>query len=444
MNILQFLRIIWARRMVILGAMTVLFVVALAVVQIVPPRYRATTQVMLNIVKPDPVTGQVIATAFLRAYTKTQTELVKGQQVAQSVVKELAWAQDPQILKEYNERDSSDRRDFDRWATQKVIDGTEARLIDASNILEISYSSNDPTKAKQVADALSRAYMMTTLQERRETARRNADWYDAQAEKAKTELLQAEKVRSNFERSNGILLQDNNTDLDSARLAALAAAASAPVFNAPVVTSQSAMQLAQLESEISEASKNLGPNHPRLQEMQRRRTLLAAEVAKERGSRGAGGASSAQAAGLFESQKNRVLGQRELVEQLRLLQTDVELKRNQYTRAATRAAELRQEAQVADTGVTPLGSATTPPSPEFPNKPLILGGALAAGGALGFVAALALELLGRRIRGPEDLRVAVDAPILGIISHSAGFRRQSVAQRIRTRLALLNRKTRIA
>ncbi len=444
MNILQFLRVIWARRLVILAATSLSFLAALLVVQIVPPRYAAQTQLMLNIIKPDPVTGQVLATAFLRAYTKTQIELVKGEKVARSVVVDLGWARDPKLLKEYSQRDRGDDRDFERWAAQRVIDGTDARLIDASNILEIEYSSESRETAKRVADALSKAYLSTTLDERRETARRNAEWYSAQAEKAKAELLQAETVRSTFERTNGILLQDDKTDLDSARLSALAAAASAPLIAAPVQTSQSAMQLAQLDAEIVSAGRSLGPNHPQLLEMRKRREILAQQVSQERSGAGASATAAQTAVGMFENQKSRVMAQRELVERLRLLQTEVDLKRAQYTRSATRTAELRQEAEVADTGVTALGAAVTPQSPEFPNKPLILAGSLVVGAALGLVAALALELLGRRIRGLDDLRSALGVPVLGIISHTGGLRRLSLKQRLQTRLALLNRRTRVA
>lgn len=86
----------------------------------------------------------------------------------------------------------------------------------------------------------------------------------------------------------------------------------------------------------------------------------------------------------LERQKSKVIGQRDQVERLRQLQAEVDLRRAQFEKAAARTAELRQEAEVGETNLVPLGSAVTPQSPSFPNMPLIMFGALV------FMVALAL------------------------------------------------------
>jgi uncharacterized protein involved in exopolysaccharide biosynthesis len=393
------------------------------VVQVVPPKYVATSRVMLDVIKPDPVTGEVMATAFLRAYTKTQIQLLQDYRVAGAVVDYLKWASDPRMIKEYAARNAGDDRDFKRWAAQIIIDSTDAKVIEGSNILEINYASPYPERAKLVADGLTKAYADTTLQSRREDARRNADWYDAQALKAKDALFQAEAKKSAFERENGIMLQDNKQDIDSARLAALASQGSAPIAASGDGGGSSSMslQLAQLDADITQVSKTLGPNHPQLIEMKRRRDVLARQAAEERSATGAAATATVNAArataGLLDAQKNKVLSQRGKVEQLRLLQDDVDLRREQYNKSASRAAGLRQEAEVATTAVTLLGAAVTPQSPVFPNKPLILGGGFVAGFGVSLVAALLLELFGRRVRSAEDLRTAVDVPVLAVVSN---------------------------
>lgn len=429
MSILQFLRIIWAGRMLILSAVVACFTVAFLAVQIIPPRYQAQSRVMLDVIKPDPVTGQVMATAFLRAYTKTQIELVTDQQVARLVVEKLNWAKSPQQQKRFQERKDKGETDFTRWASQKVMDGAEANLIQGSNILEISYSSKSPTEAKAVADALREAYVEMTLQSRRETARRNADWYEQQSEKAKQILFQAEANKANFERTNGIVLQDDKVDIDTARLAALASQGAAPVITPAAASSPSAASLAQLEADIAEQSKVLGPNHPNLQQMKRRREVLAQQVAQERSASGAAASSALNAAratsGLLEAQKAKVMAQREKVERLRLMQDEINLRRDQYNRTLARAAELRQEAEIAEAGVVPLGNAITPQIPVFPQKAPIIIIAIAAGAAIGIALALVRELFGRRVRSAEDLSGVVDAPVLAVI-RSPGKSREKV------------------
>jgi uncharacterized protein involved in exopolysaccharide biosynthesis len=426
MSILQFFRIVWARRIIIALTTAMMTVVMTAVVLFVPPTYEADTRVMLEVLKPDPVTGQVMATAFLRAYVKTQIELVQDSQVARNVVDALHWDKDKKLLRAYRDRAASDDRDFNRWAAQMVIDGTKANVIEGSNIMEINYRNSNPDRAKAVADALRNAYIATTLQSRQEAARRNADWYDAQAEKAKSALFEAETHKSAFERDNNILLADDKVDLDSARLAALSAQASQASLQPSVpqagaaANPQSAAALAQLDAELLQASKVLGPNHPQLIELRRRRELLAKQVDDERAQSaqivnpGAIAARTAQS--MLEQQKAKVLAQRDKVERLRLLQDDVNMRRDEYNKAAARAAELRQEAEVADAGVTPLGAAVTPQTPIFPQPLIMIPVGVAGGAMLGLALALVLELFGRRIRSSEDLRDATRAPVLAIVT----------------------------
>ena len=422
MSIIQFLRILWARRLITILATVSCVIGAFIVTQILPPRYQAYSRVMMDLVKPDPVTGQTTSPNFARAYTKTQIELIKDYRVAGRVVDELGWLNDPNMISAYQSRPAGDDRDFRRWAAQRIIDGTNAKLIDASNILEINFTTSSPEMARSVADAVREAYIDTSLQFRRESAARTADWYTAQAAKAKTVLDAAETAKTTYERENGIILQDNKTDIESARLSALAAASSAPMMApmAPMGPSAASMQLAQIDASIALASRTLGPNHPDLVAMRQQRAVMATQVAQEQSASNsmAGAAASAArvGAGMLEAQKSKVIGQRDKVERLRQLQAEVDLRRAQFEKASGRAADLRQEAEVGETNLVPLGNAVTPQSATFPNMPLIMFGSLGFGIAFGVLVSLLTELLGRRVRGAEDLTSAVDAPLLAIIA----------------------------
>jgi polysaccharide biosynthesis transport protein len=57
----------------------------------------------------------------------------------------------------------------------------------------------------------------------------------------------------------------------------------------------------------------------------------------------------------------------------------------------------------------------TPANPTFPNKPLMLGGAIAMGAGLGLGLALLLELLNRRVRGVEDLNLSSDIHCICVV-----------------------------
>lgn len=420
MSIAQFLRILWAYRLIVVVTTAIALAIGATTIAVVKPRYEAQSRVMLDVIKPDPVTGQVISTNFLKAYTKTQIELVKDQQVARKVVADLKWGTDPKIQAWFKAQDAGTDRDFNRWAAQQVMGGADAKLIEGSNILEISFASGSPDRAKTVADALRKAYLDLTLDSRRDTARRNAEWYEAQAAKAREQLMQAESVKSAYERESGIVLQDNQTDIDTARLAALAQQGPTPIFNAAQsAISPTMTQMAAIDSQISVAEKTLGPNHPQLLDLRRQRRFLETQLAMEQRANsaqsGAAAAAAAAASSMLETQKAKVMSQRDKVEKLRLMQGEIDLRRQQHNNAVTRAAQLRQEAEVAVTGVTPLGAAITPRTPIFPNKGLILGSSIAAGLGIGLAAALLLEFMGRRVRSADDVVGALGTQVLAVV-----------------------------
>lgn len=421
MSIIQFFRILWARRYIVMMASISCIVGAFIVTQLLPPRYEGQSRVMLDLVKPDPITGAIISSQFAKVYTRTQVELIKDYKVAGSVVDKLGWTSDPNMLAQYQGRSKSDDRDFRRWLAQRIIDGTEARLIEGSNILEITYTGSTPEMARTVADTLREAYIDTSLASRRESAKRTAAWFEIQTQKAKAVLDTAEAAKTAYERENGIILSDDKTDIDSQRLQALAGAGASPSVFAPMTSSvtPSSSMLAQLDSAIGQASQTLGPNHPDLLAMKERRTLVASQVAQERsamaGMAGASAAAARAGAGMLEAQKAKVIGQRDKLERLRQLQSAVDLSRDQFNRSATRTAELNQEAEIGEVGLTAMGNAVTPQKPSFPNSPLIMTGATGFGVGFGVVVALLMELFGRRVRSTEDLSNAVSAPMLAVI-----------------------------
>lgn len=424
MGIIQFLRIIWARSLLIAACTVFTFLGALVVTLIVQPRYEAVSRVMLALLKPDPVTGNGIQTQTVGPYVETQRELVKDYQVTSPVVDALGWLTDPGRIAAYQKRPAADTRDFRRWLSQQVADRTSAKLA-SGTIFEITFQSNSPLEAKVGAETLRQAYMDYTLEARRQEATRSARFFQSQAQAARNLADTAELAKAAFERENGIVMQGDNAsamqDIDSTRLNALVSqAAVAPSAGQTVtVSSQASLQLAAIDSEIAQNSAKLGPNHPEMLELKQRRALIAAVAAKEEAAAKAGNGNAAAVAALTQAvqeQKSRVVSQRDKVERLRQLQSEVELRREQYKKTAERAAELSLEAGVADSGLSPLGVVVTPSKPAFPNKPLILGGSFGLGGALGLVLALLVELLNRRVRGLEDMDLGGDFNCLAVIN----------------------------
>lgn len=431
MSIIQFVRILWAYRMLTIATTVAMAIGAVIALLVVPPSYEGKTRVMLNILKPDPVTGEILPTTSSRTYITTQRELILDYGVAGQAVDQLGWLSNPDAVRAYraqNGQDSDVRRAF----AQRIIDRTKVNLVNGTNILEIVFRAPSADDARAMANSLRDAYVESTLNSRRSEANRNANWHQQQAEKEKLLLTQADAAKTAYEKANGIVMQDEKTDVDTARLRALATQGAVPgAVMAPAVAAQSSqatLQLAALDAQIAQASKTLGPNHPTMIQLNAQRVTLARVAAQDEASARAAAAAAGRAMSESASAMNRavseqtskVIANREKIERLTQLQAEVNLHRAQMEKALERAAELRQEAAVADSGITVLSEAVSPRNPTFPNKPLIFGGALALGLAVGLMLSLILEFLQRRVRGVDDLQKSFDVPVLAVIAVPGG------------------------
>ena len=439
MGIAQFFRILWARRALIVIAVLACLVAAVAVIKLVPPRYTANSRLMLEIVKPDPVTGEVLSSQYARAYVTTQIELIKDYRVAGRVVDSFNWTASPKLAEVYRESAAARDVDFRRWLAQRVIDRTNVQLISGSNILEISYTDDQPDTAAKVADAIREAYDQETRLFRQQTALRNAGWFSNQTEKLRAELKIAEEKKTAFERENGVVLQDDNEDSESARLKALAGVQPMPSIAAPAVaaapiSSPSQAQLAQIDAAINTASQTLGANHPQMVALRQQRQAVAQAAAQEMAAARAASRVSSVSSGpsvgaMFSAQQAKVLAQRGKVNEARQLALDVNVLREQLQSTASRQVELEQEAQSTETGLSSLGSAVAPQSPSFPKIPLLLAGSIALGLGIGVLVSLLVELLNRKVRTYEDLQFD-GVPLLGIVTLGEPERKKSLWARL--------------
>jgi uncharacterized protein involved in exopolysaccharide biosynthesis len=407
MSLIQFWRILLARKLFILGTALCCLLGGVAAIMLMPPRWEADAHVYLNLLKPDPVTGEVIAS---RAYVGTQIELITDYTVVGQAVDKLGWLSDPTLIAQYQNRSRNDLRDFRHWLAQIIIDRTRADVADGSNILNISYTGSSAEGAKAVADAVTQSYLDTSLQFRRNDATKNAEWFALQAQKAKAALETAENSETLFEKENGVVLtQDDKTDVDSARLAAMAMQGSAGDM---LGGSSAESQLAQVETDLKNALNTLGPNHPEVQALRTKEATLQRLISGEHSS---SAARKAAGAGI-DAQKALVISERDKLLKLKNLQTEVDIQRDLFNKTSQKEVDFRQQAAVTDAGLTALGNASVPQAPTFPNKPLIVGGCLGLGLFLGVLLALLIEFLNRRVRGAEDLQSSLDVPLLTVLA----------------------------
>lgn len=426
MSISHFFRILWVRRNLVLVTTLAAIFAAVLIIKLVPPRYTANSRLMLDIVKPDPVTGQALSSQFARAFVATQIELIRDYRVAGRVVDTFNWTASPELAAVYQASNPGADSSFRRWLAEKVIDGTDAELITGSNILEIRYTSDNPETAAKIADALRDAYESETRLMKQRGAIRSAEWFQSQTNKLRADLAKAEDAKAKFERENNIVLEDDMKDAESVRLSAMAGMQDAPAMpmmgSATVpFTSPSQGQLQQIDVAIETAMRTLGPNHPRLVALRQQRAAAASSMSQELAAARAAArppamAPSGPSAGSrYAAQQAKVLAQRGKVAEARQLAVDATVLREQTAAAAKRTVELQQEGESTETGMSFLGNAVAPKAPSFPQIPLIMMGSIALGLFIGIALSVLVELLNRKVRGASDLAMA-GVPMLGMAS----------------------------
>ena len=416
-----------------------------------PKRYPASARVIFDVVRPDPVTGLAMPTMAVRGYTQTQIELISDFRVAGDVVDKLGWLKDPNVIERW-QRETGGTGDMRRWAAQQIIDNTKAKMVQASNILEITYTGENPAVATKIVANLRDAFIDATLRYRTDSAGRTAGWYAEQTEKARRLLTTAEAARTKFERDNGLVISAQG-EAETLKLQALQnqlmtmrstlgqqGVASEITVVSPAVD-QLQLQLANVDDQLEQAKQQLGTSHPTYKALVQRRELAASALARQqsqaRAQQSSTGAALRSGIGKVEAdytaQKDKVLAMQPVLNQLQQLQRDVALRQGQFDKAAERSADLKLESDVAETGLVPLGDATGSPAPTFPNMPLIGFAALAAGLVIGILTAILLELFNRRVRSREDLAFAAKTPVLAVIAGDTPARRGGLIRRLLSR-----------
>lgn len=413
MSLVQFLRILAARKAIILATLLACFFAAAVTVQLLPERYEAQNRVLIDMTKTDAIgSGQQLSNNAIGSYIATQLKMIKDVQTAGLVVDDLGWAADPnnQAAFENAGRPGGDIRE---WLAEQIVTNTEASFVEASSIVEISYRGSDPAVTQRIAQAVREAFLRLNREQRMNSLQRSAASYEDQAKRALAEVTQAEQARTEYAQANGIVLQAGNIDLESSKLSALTGAAAAPSGPQMVGGPAGNPQLAMLRQQIAQAQQTLGPNHPTLQAMQRQLSVV------EREGGGGGqvirGNSRAEIESAYQAQKARVLAQADKIDRLNQMQSDVAVKRDQHQKLSARVEELKSAATANNSALEPLGNTNLPVEAVWPNKPLVIFGSIAMGALLGVLLALFIELVARRVRSEDDLEFATGAPVLAVV-----------------------------
>jgi chain length determinant protein tyrosine kinase EpsG len=471
MTLQQFLDILRARWKLALLLFGLTLGTAVGVSLVLPSKYTASAQVLVDMKSPDPVLGLLLPGQLTPGYMATQVDIVTSQRVALNVVDALRIAENPLAIEQWREATDGEGS-IRHYFSDLLVKGLDVKPSRESSVLTVAYTGPDPRFSAIVANAFAQAYVDLSVQLKVEPARQTKGFFDTQTQALRDRLESAQNRLTAYQRDKGIVSADERLDVENTRLSELStqlvalqalageagrrqalardaasrgSSADVPeVLSSPLIQSLKS-ELSRVDARFEQQSAVLGARHPDMLKLQEERTSITKKIDRETaaitGSLGNSFKIQSQREGdlkaALENQRRKVLEIKQVRDELTVLQRDVDSAQRSFDAVAQRLSQTTLESQSNQSNVVVLTPAAEPRKPSSPK--LVLNTALGAflGSLLGIGGALAAELRNRRVRGPQDLELASGVRPMGTLRDAFRGKRSGIAKRRGIRLPWL-------
>lgn len=441
MTIKQVLRIVWARKWLVLALLVLVSVGGTVATLLSPKLYTAEASMVVEM-RIDPVLGAMAPSLAAPSYMATQIEIIKSERVASRVVTMLGIERSPSAVEQWREATKA-KISLERYFSTLLQRGLVVEPTTGSSIINLRYSAQDPSFAQAAANAFAQAYMDVSVELRVAPARQSAAFLDDQTKVLRNNLEAAQAKLSKFQQDKGIVVSDERFDQENARYQALVAQLSTAQAErvdaamrqrnsggeaSPDIMQSAAVQnlksqLAAAETKLTEMSAVWGQNHPsRIQlvaQINEIKQQIAVESRRVSSSAATISRGTTQKVGdlqaLVDEQKRKLLALRADRDQVAVLVRDVDTAQRAYEAISSKTGQLSIESQNNQANTRLLSPAVEPLLPSKPKVIVGIIGSIVGGLVLGVLAAMGWEMLDRRVRDPEDMMVMAGVPVIGVL-----------------------------
>ncbi len=437
-----------ARRGTIFKTLMATMAVTIVVTLLLPKTYTASSDVFLDYKGNDPINGRLFSPMMDESYMQTQLDMIKSQAVAEKVIDSL----DLERTAAY--RESVERQGEARAHSQlvkRINDQTLVVTRRSSRVIEVEYAAGAPEQARDLANAVVRAYIDLNQQISSASARARREQYNAQLEHLRKEADSIQEKLTKYQQDVGILDPNERNDLQSRQLGDLMTSLIAVqnqqqeaqarknatdslvrgglrIDELPEVAQRP--NINDLKSKLSDVNKRLsdiqdvlGPRHPKTLALISERDDIATRITRE--ARSSLDAQQIDARRLamqeealrkeVDSQRDKLLEQKKHRDTITSYQRQLDSVERVYNTALAKYDEILMASNINTFDLTVLRVAEVPSSHS---KPLLLqniAASILVGLALGFCLALLYELGQRRVRCEDDLVRGIHLPLIGHI-----------------------------
>jgi uncharacterized protein involved in exopolysaccharide biosynthesis len=399
------------------------------VVKLLPKLYTATATLMVSYEVNDPLAGKEFPIQLLTSYISTQMEIMQSPEVLLAVVDRLKLAAEEEFTTGYR-GDGTTLNDWVKDQLVKRLSVAQGNL--GSQLVYIKASARTPAQAAALANAVATVYLEQNLQRTTGPAAERADRYSAHLAELKSNVDVAQEHVAAYRQRTGIAdLTVSDKDVDQTLLTNLEQryqeaqnlrraaevkqstdhAASDQVAGSTLMQSLKS-QLASQQAQMAQLRATLGPQHPRVLELQSQ--LQSTHSSIESAVRTFSGSASVELKETrtleeklrraVEEQRAKVLNVRNVQDEGAKLRVELESAQAAYRRALDGHDQITLPGREPYTNVHLLTRAQPPAKADKPNKLKLLLMGLVAGVGLGLVIPVCYELLvHRRVRCRDDI-----------------------------------------
>ena len=264
----------FARRqyLVLIIGPAIAVLLGLAYLLVTPPQYTATTTILIDSSPLRVLQNQLQPVGDIPLDTLqvgSQVEILSSDNIALAVIRKLRLTEDPEFVKSgagwlSTLANSESAKDKERRALDEFASNRNVMRLERTYALDVSFTSRNPAKAANIANAIADVYLDDQLDAKDQTRRRAGAWLQERINELRAQVTSADRAVLEFKEKNNIV------DMVGAN------GASGPGSSARLIGEQ---QLFELNSQLATARGATGEAKARLERIEQVRKMDLSEAA---------------------------------------------------------------------------------------------------------------------------------------------------------------------
>jgi polysaccharide biosynthesis transport protein len=471
-RLLDYWHLILKRRWAVLACLLIVFTTVAIGTFKQKPVYAGRILIEINPAEPQVLNFQQIAQAGpawdLQSYRETQYKILKSRSLSERVVRDLRLYQYPEFYQSHSylglvtkdpEKIPSPSDPNPPDPNSEVYGNSVTNFmrsvavdpIERSNLVEVSFYSQNPSLAARIANQLGEDYIDQNLQVKWDEALKASEWLSGRLVELKAKLKASEDALQAYAAKNSILFIQNAANaqaqsMANARLEQLeeeytraqadraqreaqySLVQAGKVQDLPGVLDNRLIQsleqdLSNLKRQYSELTATVKPGYPKAMALKKQIDTLQANLDHQKLALTQNLAQQYEAAEVREKYLGQLISQQEsLVDvvsqktiQYNILKREVDTNRSLYDGVLQRMKEAQVSAGLNASNIMVVDPAQVPKGPARPRVILNLALGFILGLSLGVGLAFLQEYLDNTLKTPDEVESLLRLPSLGLI-----------------------------